>query len=375
MSATLETRTGSPHQADGPRPDRTAGSATPAREVVRLLQARGRRRMALALGGLALALLGMVAVRVLLGQFTVTLPDVVRILGGEQIPGATYVVMESKLPRAVGAVAAGAAFGAAGALFRRTLRNPLASPDLIGVSGGAAAGAVTALAVFDASGLGMAAGALVGGLAASALVLAFARAGSDGAGGATSAMGGEKVIVAGIAIAALAQVIVAQIVLGLDRWNLQTVAIWTSGSLNIATWERVSWITVALAVLGPVAAVLHQRLAPADLGADFAHGLGAEPERTGFWALVVGALLASIATAAFGPLAFVALLATPLARGLTGGRPSIIASALVGALIVVIADFLAAETIPGLRLPTGILTGAAGAPLMLWLLIRSRRGV
>ena len=82
--------------------------------------------------------------------------------------------------------------------------------------------------------------------------------------------------------------------------------------------------------------------------------------------------IASAATAAFGPLAFVALLSTPLARGITGGRPSLTASALVGAVIVVLADFLAAELIPGVRLPTGILTGAAGAPLMLGLLIRSR---
>ena len=179
-------------------------------------------------------------------------------------------------------------------------------------------------------------------------------------------------IVAGIAIAALAQVLVAQLVLGLDRWDLQTGAVWTSGSLGMATWTRITALTLALVVLLPLAGAVHAALAPADLGADLAHGLGARPERWGFAALVVGALLASAATAAFGPLAFVALLATPLARGLTGGVPSLPASALVGAVVVVLADFLASELIPGVRLPTGILTGAAGAPLMLWLLLRSK---
>lgn len=324
--------------------------------------------------GLAVLVIGLMAVRVLLGEYTVTIADFFRILAGADIPGATYIVLQSKLPRAVGAALAGAAFGASGALFRRTLRNPLASPDLIGVSGGAAVGAVFAIAVLGLGGLGMAIGALIGALAVTALVLAFARAGTgagSGAGGATSAMGSQKVIVAGIAIASLAGVLVAQMVLGLGTGDLQTVAVWTSGSLSAASWTRIGWLLAALVLLVPIGRAVHEALAPADLGADFAHGLGASPERIGFLALVIGALLAASATAVVGPLAFVALLSTPLARGLTGGRPSLPVAALVGAALVVLADFLAAEAIPGIRLPTGILTGAAGAPLMLWLLIRS----
>lgn len=350
--------------ARSPRPE--------ALHALRVLRARGRRRTTLAIAGLGILLMGLMAVRVLLGQYTVTIPDFVRILRGEVIPGATYIVMESKLPRAVGAALAGAAFGASGALFRRTLRNPLASPDLLGISIGASAGAVAALVVLGWAGYGMVLGAIVGGLGTAMLVLAISRAGAGSTGGATSAMGSEKVIVAGIAISALAGVVVAQLTLLLDQWDLQTVAVWTSGSLSMATWQRVTWLLVALALLMPLGGAIHAALAPADLGSDFAHGLGAHPERTGTAALVVGSLLASVASAAFGPLAFVALLATPLARGITGGRPSWAASALVGAVVVVLADFLASELIPGVRLPTGILTGAAGAPLMLALLIRSR---
>ena len=101
---------------------------------------------------------------------------------------------------------------------------------------------VFAIAVLGRGGLGMAIGALIGGLAVTALVLAFARAGTgagSGAGGATSAMGSQKVIVAGIAIAALAGVLVAQMVLGLGTGDLQTVAVWTSGSLSAASWTRI----------------------------------------------------------------------------------------------------------------------------------------
>lgn len=348
-----------------------APAAAEALAAVRAIRHRARRRMRLAIGGLVLVLLGMMAVRVLLGQFTVTIADFVRILRGTTIPGASYIVLESKLPRAVGGALAGAAFGASGALFRRTLRNPLASPDLIGVSAGASVGAVGAIALLGARGAGMAVGALAGGLVAAAVILVFARSAGRITGGAASALGTERVIVAGIAVGALAQVLVAQLVLSLDSWDLQTVAVWTSGSLSAASWSRIAWLLPAVAVLIPLGAAVHHALAPADLGADLAHGLGARPERWSLAALVVGALLASAATAAFGPLAFVALLSTPLARAVTGGVPSLPASAMVGAVVVVLADFLASELIPGVRLPTGILTGAAGAVLMLGLLIRS----
>ncbi|NUL47302.1 iron ABC transporter permease [Cellulosimicrobium funkei] len=316
-------------------------------------------------------------VRVLLGHYTVTIPDFFAILGGETIPGASFIVMQEKLPRAVAGALAGAAFGAAGALFRRTLRNPLASPDIIGVTQGAAVAAVTVLAFGGVRGTGMAAAALIGGLVAIAVVLGFSMAGRSsagtGSGGLAGALGGATFIVAGIAVASLCQAILSGAMLALSQHDLQAAAVWTAGSLNAVTWERITLLAVIMIVLVPLAGLLHTRLAPADLGGELAHGVGSRPGRTGLWSLVVGALLAAAATAATGPLAFVALLSTPLARGLTGGRPSLPAAALCGAVIVVVADFAAAEAFGGVRLPTGVLTGAAGAPLMLWLLIRSGR--
>ncbi|NUL49048.1 iron chelate uptake ABC transporter family permease subunit [Cellulosimicrobium funkei] len=315
--------------------------------------------------------------RVLLGNYTVTIPDFFAILGGERIPGATFIVQQEKLPRAVAGALAGAAFGAAGALFRRTLRNPLASPDIIGVTQGAAVAAVAVLALGGVRGMGMAAAALVGGVAAIAIVLAFSlagrRSGGAGGGGLAGTLGGATFIVAGIAVASLCQAILAGTMLALNQHDLQAAAVWTAGSLNAVTWERITLLAVLMLVLVPLGGILHARLAPADLGGELAHGVGSRPGRTGLGALVVGALLAAAATAATGPLAFVALLSTPLARGLTGGRPSLPVAALCGAVIVVVADFVASKAFGGTRLPTGVLTGAAGAPLMLWLLIRTGR--
>lgn len=343
-----------------------------AMRAVRSLRARDRRRMALAIGALVLALLGVMAVRVLLGAYTVTIPDFVRILRGTVIPGASYIVVEVKLPRAIAGALAGFALGASGALFRRTLRNPLASPDVLGVSTGAAAGAVLALTVLGWRGAPMAVAALMGALLATALILLVATAGR---GGAAAGIVGQRVIVAGIAIGALGQALVAGALTAVSTFDLQTTMIWTSGSLGGVTWARIGWLLAAMAVLLPIAGAVHAALAPADLGDDLAHGLGSRAARTGILALVVGAVLAAAATAAVGPLAFVALLAAPLARGIAGGRPSLIVSGLVGAAIVVIADFVGGELFAASPLPTGVLTGAAGAPLMLWLLIRSARKV
>lgn len=356
-------------------PDGTRqGSLDPYRAVA-AARRRDRLRLTLALTLLITLLVGALAARILLGGFTVSVPDFLRILRGTVIPGASYIVMESRLPRALAACLAGAAFGAAGALFRRTLRNPLASPDVLGVTQGAAAAAVGALLVTGGRGPALILAALAGGLAATAAVLALS--GTDArlraAGGVAGAAGGQRLIVAGIAVAALCQAVIAGTMLQMSEHDLPAAAVWLAGSLTAVTWPQLTALAVAMAPLLPVAGALHARLAPADLGGEMAHGLGARPARTGLAALVVGSILTAAATAVVGPLAFVALLAAPLARGLTGGRPSLPAAALTGAVIVVVADVLGAEAFGASRLPAGVLTGACGAPLMLWLLIRSRR--
>ncbi|MGW3946599.1 iron chelate uptake ABC transporter family permease subunit [Micrococcus endophyticus] len=350
------------------------GSATLEHAVARVRAARrgDARRVGTALAVLTAAVLALVLLRLTWGAYMVAVPDLVRILTGTTIPGASFIVTEEKLPRAAAAVLAGAALGAAGALYRRGLGNPLASPDVLGVTSGAAAGAVLWQAAATGTGgttdAARAAAALAGGLIAALAVLLAARG-----------TGGERFVVAGIAVAAGAQAVVAGTMVTLAEHDLQAAALWVSGSLTGVTWGRIGLLAAAVALTLPLAAWLHGRLEPADTGEDLAHALGARPRRTRPAALLLGAVLAAATTAAVGPLAFVALLATPLARGLAGGRPSLAAAALAGAVLVLAADLLAAEAVAlladGTRLPTGVLTGAAGAPLMMTLLIRAgRRG-
>ena len=180
------------------------------------------------------------AARVLLGDYTVTIPDFLRILGGEQIPGATYIVMESKLPRAVLAVLVGLAFGIGGAIFQTTLRNPLASPDIVGVSLGASAAAVSAIALAGWTGWPVSAAAVAGAVGVALAVRAVA-----------GDHGGFRLVLAGIGLAAAMQSVIQYVFTRVDEWDVQLVLRWLTGSVNGVAWSTIGLLAVALAVLLP----------------------------------------------------------------------------------------------------------------------------
>ncbi len=353
-------------ELDRHAPDGVVPGAAVIEQTVRELAAARRKRAALVVVVLVVTLLAVMAVRVLLGRYTVTIPDFLSILGGATIPGATFVVMEDKLPRAVLGALAGLAFGASGALFRRVLGNPLASPDILGISAGASAGAVAAMAFWGARGVGVIPGALVGSAVALAIVLGASV-------GRRTGIVGQRFLLGGVAVAALGTAVVTQLIARLPLTGAQEAAAWTVGSLSGASAQLIAWLAVALVVLLPLGAWLHAALRPVELGPELAVGLGARPAPTRAAALGVGTLLAAAATAVAGPLAFVALLATPIATALGGGRPRILAAALTGAVIVVASDIVASEALATVDLPTGVVTGALGAPAMLWILLRSRK--
>jgi iron complex transport system permease protein len=324
----------------------------------------------------------MFGVYVLLGSYTVTIPDFVRILvahltGGERIPGAGFIVMESKLPRAVIGTLIGAAFGLAGGLFLTMLRNPLASPDVIGISYGASAAAVTAIVVFGASGAVVSGAALMGALGVAAVIYFISRGSSlssDGGNGGQAAA--NRLILAGVGIAAALHAVVSFLMTRADIRTAADALVWLNGSLNSANWDRTGTLALALTVLIPSVAALAGPLRILELGDDTAAGLGIRVGVTRLDVVATAVALAAVATAAAGPVAFVAFLAGPIARRVTN-RASLPASAFVGALIVLAADYLAANIAPmlldGTVLPVGVITGALGAPFLLWLLVTANR--
>ncbi|HET6968058.1 MAG TPA: iron chelate uptake ABC transporter family permease subunit, partial [Ornithinibacter sp.] len=278
----------------------TAGTLSRARRGL-------QRRRAVVVGGLLLTLVALVLVRALLGDYRVSVPDALRIIGGEQVPGASFVLLESTLPRAVMAVLAGAAFGAAGSAFQVLLRNPLASPDVLGITLGASAGAVIAVVVLGVRGTPVTVAALGGAVLTAGLVLSQA----GGRGGATGRM-----VLVGVALAAGLSAVVHWVLVRASIHQAQGALIWLSGSLNSVTWDEITQLLVLDALLLPVLLVLAGRLPVLGLGDDLAAGLGVRVGRLRVGITVVVVALVAAATAVVGPIAFVGFLSGPIARRL-----------------------------------------------------------
>lgn len=335
--------------------------------TIAAIRAKARRRPLIVISLLALTLIGAIATRVLLGSYTVTIPDFITILGGGTIEGANgarYIVLQDKLPRAILGTLAGLAFGTAGAIFQLLLRNPLASPDVIGISTGASLGAVIAIVFLGAGGPGISITATLFALAIAAIIMLLS-AGDNSA--------GNRFILMGIGISALAGSIITYLMSRISTNNAQTATLWMTGSLSPANWERITALSISLAAIYPLVILFHTHLHATAVGDELAHGIGVRTHLIRWTYISLGVLLAAVATAATGPIAFVAFISGPLARRLLGGRHSLTASALTGAIIVVLADFTGANLIPSGNLPVGILTGALGAPLLIWLLARSQK--
>jgi len=331
-------------------------------DAVRRARRTPRRRGRLVVAALSLVLLLAFAARVLLGDFTYTVPDFFRILFGADLPGATYILMESKLPRAVLAVLVGLAFGVGGAIFQTTLRNPLASPDIIGVSAGASASAVVAIVVLDLDGWPVSVAAVLGAFVVAAVARAVA--GHDT---------GFRLVLVGVGLAAALQAVIQYVFTRADEYDAQLVLRWLTGSVSRADWATIRVLALVLLVLLPVTVRLARSLRATELGEDAAAGLGVPRGRSDLLLLLAVALTA-VGVAAAGPVAFVAFLAGPIARALNGGRTTLLGAGLVGATIVVAADYVADYLLVDTNFPVGVVTGALGAPFLLWLLASGRTG-
>ncbi len=304
------------------------------------------------------------AVSLMVGQTFYGPADVLRVVLGETVPGASFTVGELRLPRALLAVLAGASFGLAGVTFQTLLRNPLASPDVIGISSGASVAAVFALVVLHLSETWVSLLAIGAALATASLIYALAYV--DG-------ISTARLILVGIAVAAMLDSIIAYLILRAAMWDLQTAMRWLTGSLNGTTWSQVVPLAVAVAALVPVLLTRGRDLQVLRLGDDLAVALGVRVESARRAVILVAVALLAFATAATGPIAFVAFLSGPIAARLVGPSGSLlIPSALVGATLVLSAD-LVGQFAFDTRYPVGVVTGALGAPFLVLLLIRSAR--
>jgi iron complex transport system permease protein len=290
--------------------------------------------------------------------------DVVRVILGEQVPGASFTVGRLRLPRAVLAVTAGFGFGLAGVTFQTMLRNPLASPDIIGISSGASAAAAIAIVSLSLGGTPVSVFAI--GAAVAVALLMYTLAFRDG-------VAGARLILIGIGMSAMLDSVTSYVLSRAAEWDLQEAMRWLTGSLNGTTWEEALPALAALTVLGPVLLALTRDLSAMQLGDDTAAALGVRVERIRVAVMVAAAGLIAFATAASGPIAFVAFLSGPIAARLLGtGRSLLVPAGLVGALLVLVADFVGQFAFDT-RYPVGIVTGVLGAPYLVYLIVRTHR--
>jgi iron complex transport system permease protein len=345
----------------------------PARSALRTLRLRSGRvslrvhgRTVLVVLGLAVALLAACVLSVGTGEYPLSWQEVVETLLGYGPPGADVIIEELRLPRVVNAVLVGTALGVSGAIFQSLTRNPLGSPDVIGFTQGAAAGAVLELAVFGGGTVAVALGAVAGGLGVAALVFLLAlRAGSTQ---------GYRLILIGIGFSTLLASLTAFILTKVSLASSQSARLWLVGSLNGRGWEHAGPVAVALLVLLPVVGVLGRTLRQLELGDDSAAALGVDVGRARLHLVAVAVGLAAVATAATGPIAFVALAAPQIARRLTRATgPGLVAAGVLGALLLTLSDLLAQRIFPATPLPVGLVTGAVGGLYLVWLLAHEWR--
>ena len=322
-------------------------------------------RPALVCAVLVLAALAVAVLALGTGEFTLTPTEVVRALAGEGTRAARLVVVEWRLPRVLLALLIGAALGLAGAVFQALTRNPLGSPDVIGFNTGAYTG-VLVVTVFVGNGYYLvAAGALIGGLGTAMVVylLAFKRG-----------VQGFRLIIVGIAISAMLGSANQWFIIKVDLQAAFAAAIWGQGSLNGLGWAQVTPVAVIVGVLCVALIAYGPRLSLLEMGEDAAAALGVRVEATRLGYLVLGVALTAVATAAAGPISFVALAAPQLAQRLTR-TPGIalVPSAAMGAFLLMLSDWLAQRVFAPTQLPVGIVTVSVGGIYFVWLLVRQAR--
>ncbi|MEU6378379.1 iron ABC transporter permease [Streptomyces sp. NPDC046909] len=273
------------------------------------------------------------------------------------------VVGELRVPRIVLGALVGAALGLSGALIQTVTRNPLASPDVIGVGHGAAAATVLALATGAVTTPGsLPLISVTGGLAAAALVYALAW---------RHGMQPSRFVLTGVGIGVALSAVVQLYLTDSELEAAEQIKLWLTGSLNGRGYEQAGPLAAVLLLSLPALTWASRAIRPLGLAPDTAAALGVRVDRTRLALTVLGVTLAATATGAAGPIGFIALTAPQLARRLTRTpQLPLLNTALTGSVILVTADLAARTLVPPLEIPVGALTALVGGPYLLWLLGR-----
>ncbi|MEU6984523.1 iron chelate uptake ABC transporter family permease subunit [Streptomyces sp. NPDC046324] len=329
------------------------------------LSLRYAPRAALSMVGLLAVTLAAAVVLVGSGDFPIAPGDVVATLLGNGTAVQEFAVMDLRLPRVLVAVFVGAALGIGGAVFQSISRNPLGSPDVIGFGQGATVGALAVIVLFQGSAMAAAGGAVVGALVTGTAIylLAWKRG-----------IHGYRLVLVGIGAAAMLTAVIHYLITKANLVDATRATVWMTGSLDGRDWEQFWPLFAVCCVLIPLVLGHGRALRMLEMGDDAAYALGVKVERTRIVLMGSAVLLVAVATAAAGPIVFVSLSAPQLARRLTRSPgPNLAASALMGSVLLLVADWTATNTFGDRQLPVGVVTGVLGGCYLLWLLVTERK--
>jgi len=320
--------------------------------------------------GLVVLLLLSLAVAACAGHAWASPADLWRAIAGDEALRSRLLV-DWRLPRVVAAALVGALLGLGGTIYQGVFRNPLAEPYLLGSAGGAALGATVALLVplaLPQSWL-LPLLAFAGAWGATLLVIGISRVA-----GAVDAAG---LLLAGVAVAAILGALRSFLMLALsdETVSLQVVLSWVLGGVQTPTWTGLGWLVLITTACVGLALLLARRLDVLGLGETMAFAFGLDVRRFVMVAVLAGSVIVAAAVAYGGLVAFVGLASPHVARWLVGPlhKPLLPASALVGAIVVVLADAIARSALPPAEIPLGLVTAVAGGPFFIVLLARRLR--
>jgi len=318
--------------------------------------------------GIALALFILMIALILLntGRNPLGFDNILRILWQpEPDDFITHIIWEIRLPRLMTALFAGAALGISGAIFQSISRNPLGSPDIIGFTTGAATGAIFYLIFIGQSSLGIALSAMISGLITAIVVYLLSMK--------FGTIGSYRLVLIGIGVGATLGALNGLMLVKGDLDSAIAANIWLAGSLNARQWDHAIPLAIGFILLAPLIWLHSYPLTLLEMGDDLAHQLGVKVQKTRLFMTFYAVMLASLSTAAIGPIAFIALAAPQVARLLIRAKSvPVFTSALMGSALLLSSDWLTLTLPFAMSFPIGLMTAFIGGLYLLWLVTRNR---
>lgn len=298
------------------------------------------------------------------GDTSYTLQTLGAVLLGENVQGASFAILTLRMPRMLIGLFVGFALGVAGTTFQRLLHNPLASPDIIGVSVGSSAAAVFCILILQMSGAIVSIISIVFGLFIAAIIYLCAQKNS---------FSGSRMILIGLGMQAMMNAVISYVLLKANQQDVATAFRWLSGSLTGMQMNQVAMLAMVVISCTIVLCYLERYLKVMELGEEISITLGVKTNLIRGIHILCAVILVAFSTSICGPIAFVAFLAGPIAKQFVGAEYSrTMIAGMVGAILVISGDFIGQYAF-STRFPVGVICGVLGAPYLLLLLIRMNK--